>query len=83
FPEGCRWTRPVGGMFIFAYLPEKIDTSLMLEKAKQKKVAYVPGRSFFVDGSGWNTMRLNFTFVNEEKIEEGIRRLAELIKEEL
>lgn len=83
FPEGCRWTRPVGGMFIFAYLPEKIDTSLMLEKAKQKKVAYVPGRSFFVDGSGWNTMRLNFTFVNEEEIEEGIRRLAELIKEEL
>jgi len=83
FPEGCRWTRPVGGMFIFVYLPEKIDTTKMLEKAKEKKVAYVPGRSFFVDGSGWNTMRLNFTFVVEDKIEEGVRRLASIIKEEL
>ncbi|WP_338599639.1 PLP-dependent aminotransferase family protein [Sulfolobus tengchongensis] len=83
FPKGSRWTRPVGGMFIFAWLPEKIDTSKMLEKALQRGVAYVPGASFYADYSGRNTMRLNFSFPKKEELTEGIRRLAETIKQEL
>jgi len=83
FPPGCRWTKPVGGMFIFAYLPESIDTKEMLLKAIDAGVAYVPGRAFFVDGSGWNTMRLNFSFPSEDKIIEGVKILGRVIREEL
>ncbi len=83
FPENSRWTRPAGGLFIFAYLPEGIDTKAMLPKALERGVIYVPGQSFFVDGSGKNTMRLNFSYPSPEKIEEGIRRLGQVIKEEL
>jgi len=83
FPSGCRWTKPVGGMFIFAYLPESIDTKEMLLKAIDAGVAYVPGRAFFVDGSGWNTMRLNFSFPSEDKIIEGVKILGRVIREEL
>jgi len=83
FPSGCRWTKPVGGMFIFAYLPESIDTKEMLVKAIDAGVAYVPGRAFFVDGSGWNTMRLNFSFPSEDKIIEGVKILGRVIREEL
>ena len=83
FPPGCRWTKPVGGMFIFAYLPESIDTKEMLLKAIDAGVAYVPGRAFFVNGSGWNTMRLNFSFPSEDKIIEGVKILGRVIREEL
>ncbi len=83
FPQGCRWTHPVGGLFVFAYVPESIDTKKMLLKAIDAGVAYVPGRAFFVDGSGWNTMRLNFSYPPEEKIVEGIRILGKVIKDEL
>jgi len=83
FPEGCRWSTPVGGLFIFAYLPEKVDTEEMLQKALEKKVAYVPGRPFYVDDSGRNTMRLNYSYPKLEQIREGIARLGEVVKEEL
>ncbi len=83
FPEGSRWTKPVGGLFIFAYLPEGIDTKALLPKAIEHGVIYVPGKSFFVDGSGANTMRLNFSFPPPSKIVEGIRRLGNLLKSEL
>jgi len=80
----AKWTKPIGGMFIFVWLLKQIDTKRMLLKAiKKYKIAYVPGRSFFVDGTGWNTMRLNFTYPSEEQIEEGVRRLARAIKDEL
>ena len=83
-PEGCRWARPIGGMFILAWTPEKIDTKKMLLKCiKKYKVAYVPGQSFYVDGSGTNTMRLNFTYPTVEQIDKGIQYLSEAIKEEL
>jgi len=82
-PSETRWTKPIGGMFIFVWLKDMLDTKLMLEKAiKNYKVSYVPGRSFFIDGSGKNTMRLNFSYPSEEQIREGIRRLSNLIKEE-
>lgn len=83
-PEGVRWTRPAGGMFIFVWLPEGMDTKVILRRAiTEYRVAYVPGRSFFVDDSGKNTMRLNFTYANEPDIKEGIGRLGRLIEQEL
>ncbi|HDZ35746.1 MAG TPA: PLP-dependent aminotransferase family protein [Thermococcus sp.] len=82
-PEGVKWTKPDGGMFIWVTLPEGIDTKLMMEKAVAKGVAYVPGEAFFAHRDVKNTMRLNFTYVPEEKIREGVKRLAETIEEEM
>ncbi|ASI99924.1 aminotransferase-like domain-containing protein [Thermococcus celer] len=82
-PEGVKWTKPDGGMFIWVTLPEGIDTKLMAEKAIKKGVAYVPGEAFFAHRDVKNTMRLNFTYVPEETIREGVKRLAEVIEEEI
>ncbi|WP_297497899.1 PLP-dependent aminotransferase family protein [Thermococcus sp.] len=82
-PEGVEWTRPDGGMFVWVTLPGGIDSKLMLEKAVSKGVAYVPGEAFFAHREVKNTLRLNFTYVPEEKIREGIKRLAEVIEEEI
>ncbi|MEB3851575.1 MAG: PLP-dependent aminotransferase family protein [Desulfurococcales archaeon] len=81
FPEGSSWTRPVGGLFIFAYAPEGIDTKALLPEAVERGVAYVPGASFFPEGGGENTMRLNFSYPTPVQIREGIRRLGLLLKE--
>jgi 2-aminoadipate transaminase len=83
FPKEVKWTIPHGGMFIWLTFPKKIDTSLMLQKAIAKKVAYVAGSAFYPDGSNYNSMRLNFSFSNDEVIKVGIQRLAEVIREEL
>ncbi|WP_236751202.1 PLP-dependent aminotransferase family protein [Acidianus sp. HS-5] len=83
FPKEARWSKPVGGMFVFTWLPEKVDTLNMLSKALQMGVAYVPGSSFYYDYSGRNTMRLNFSFPPKEKLIEGIKILGQVIKEEL
>ncbi len=82
-PEGVKWTKPDGGMFIWVTLPEGIDTKLMAEKAIRKGVAYVPGEAFFAHRDVKNTMRLNFTYVPEDKIRDGVKRLAEVIEEEM
>ncbi|MCE4617226.1 MAG: PLP-dependent aminotransferase family protein, partial [Desulfurococcales archaeon] len=81
FPSHARWTKPVGGMFVFVYLREDIDTKALMYKALDHGVAYVPGQSFFVDGSGKNTMRLNYSFPSPEQIEEGIRRLGRMLSQ--
>jgi 2-aminoadipate transaminase len=82
FPEGCRWTRPEGGLFLWARVPEGIDTAELMAKAVEYKVAYVPGFAFYSDpGRGRNTMRLNFSNARPEMIEEGIRRLGTMLKE--
>jgi len=83
FPEGSSWTKPNGGMFIWVTLPEKINTKDMFPDAVKAKVAFVHGAAFCPDGSGQNTMRLNFSNTDDDKIEEGIKRLAEIIKERL
>lgn len=84
FPEGCTWTTPIGGLFIFVRVPEKVNTKeLILDSIKKYKVAYVPGQSFFVNGTGTNTMRLNFSYPSMDEIEEGIKRLGQAIKEKL
>ncbi|MBM3264570.1 MAG: PLP-dependent aminotransferase family protein [candidate division Zixibacteria bacterium] len=77
FPPGCTWTRPEGGFYLWVTLPEGVNTTPMLEWAIQnEKVAYVAGPPFYADGRGQNQFRLCFSFINPEKIEEGIRRLS-------
>lgn len=83
FPKGVKWTTPKGGFFIWATLPDYLDTTNMLAKAVEQKVAYVPGKAFFADGTGRNCMRLNYSFMKESDIREGIRRLAEVIETEM
>jgi 2-aminoadipate transaminase len=83
FPEEVKWTLPKGGMFIWISLPKMIDTRLMFQKALSKKVAYVVGESFFPEGGNYHSMRLNFSYSDDDTIKEGIKRLAEVIKEEL
>jgi 2-aminoadipate transaminase len=81
FPEGCSWTRPQGGLFLWARVPEWIDTAELLGEAVKAKVAYVPGFAFYPDPArGCNTMRLNFSNAQPAQIEEGIRRLGNLLK---
>jgi len=81
--RGLYWTEPQGGLFLWLSLPEQVDTEELFPKAVAKKVAYIVGSAFHCDRSGKNTMRLNFSFPSEEQIDEGMRRLAEVIKEAL
>ena len=83
FPEGCTWTRAQGGLFVWAELPPSIDTRELLAEALEENVAFVPGQSFHADRSGHNTMRLNFSNVTSERIEEGIARLGRALKRRL
>ncbi len=84
FPEGCSWTHPEGGLFLWARVPEWIDTAELLKEAVQARVAYVPGFAFYAEpGHGRNTMRLNFSNAQPAQIEEGIRRLGDLLKKKL
>jgi 2-aminoadipate transaminase len=82
-PEGVHWTHPQGGLFLWATLPESIDTAELLLSAVKEKVAFVPGGSFHPCGGGTNTMRLNFSYSKPELINEGIARLGRVIKHEL
>ena len=81
-PEGVSWTHPEGGLFLFLTLPEGIDTVALYDKALSAGVAYVAGSFFYVDGSHRNTMRMNFSFLDKERMEPGIRLLADIIKGE-
>src|SRR5450759_3958825 len=84
FPEGCSWTRPDGGLFLWARVPDWMDTAEMLQEAVRFKVAYVPGFAFYSDPNrGRNTMRLNFSCEQPEKIEEGIRRLGKMLEQHM
>lgn len=79
-PEGVEWTRPEGGMFVWVTLPADVDGADFLERSLNSvKVAFVPGRAFFPDGSGANTIRLSFSNSDEDTIREGIRRLGEVL----
>ncbi|MBA7620470.1 2-aminoadipate transaminase [subsurface metagenome] len=83
FPVEATWTKPEGGFFIVATLPEHIDTGEMLKEAIEENVAYVPGGPFFADGKGKNTMRLSFCYPSVEDIDEGIKRLGKVIKKKI
>jgi len=80
FPRGATWTRPAGGMFIWATLPAGIDAAHMLDAALEANVGYVPGGPFFAEAPQANTMRLSFATVTPEKMREGIARLGRVIK---
>ena len=82
-PEGVHWTHPQGGLFLWATLPENIDTKDMLVDAVQKKVAFVPGESFYPQNGRKNNMRLNFSNAIPEKINEGIALLGAVTKKYL
>jgi 2-aminoadipate transaminase len=81
FPSAVRWTRPQGGLFLWAILPEQIDAADVLKKAVANKVAFVPGTAFYPDGGGRNTMRLNFSNAKPDQIEIGIERLGNVLSE--
>lgn len=82
-PEGVSWTEPEGGLFLFLTLPEHMDAEKLFYNAIEKNVAFVMGNVFHCDNSGKNTMRINFSFVPEEKATVGVQKLAEAIKEEM
>jgi 2-aminoadipate transaminase len=80
FPEEVCFTRPEGGMFLWATLPESMSALDLFHQAIKENVAFVPGQAFYANGGGNNTMRLNFSNSDEDKISEGIIRLAKVIK---
>jgi len=83
FPAAAHYTRPAGGLFVWAELPTYIDTRELLLDAIQVKVAFVPGQGFHSDFSGTNTMRLNFSNVPPDQLREGVRRLGLAIQRRL
>lgn len=83
FPAGVDWTHPEGGLFLWGILPETMSSSEVLKSAIEQKVAFVPGGPFYPTGGGHNTMRLNFSYSNPEKIREGIARLGKVIGEKM
>ncbi|HEU4527055.1 MAG TPA: PLP-dependent aminotransferase family protein [Actinomycetota bacterium] len=82
FPTDAEWTRPAGGFYVWVTLPAYLDTRVLLAAAVERRVAYVPGTAFYPDGRGTDTMRLAFCYPTEDRIEEGVRRLGELLADE-
>jgi 2-aminoadipate transaminase len=83
FPAEASWTRPQGGLFIWATLPDFIDTTDLLARALKHDVAFVPGRAAYLDGRGGSSLRLNFSGVDEDAIREGVRRIGEVVREQV
>jgi 2-aminoadipate transaminase len=83
FPREATWTRPEGGLFIWARLPDFIDTTDLLARALRDHVAFVPGRAAYLDGRGGSEMRLNFSGVGDDEIREGIRRIGKVVREQV
>jgi 2-aminoadipate transaminase len=82
-PKGVKWTEPEGGLFLWVKLPKKMSANELFPKAIENKVAYVIGSAFHCNGKGQNTMRLNFSYPSELQIEEGIKRLANMVRENM
>jgi 2-aminoadipate transaminase len=83
FPHEAGWTRPQGGLFVWATLPDYLDTTDLLARALSRDVAFVPGRAAFLDGRGGSSLRLNFSGVTDEAIREGVRRIGEVVREQV
>ena len=83
FPREARWTIPQGGLFVWATLPDYIDTTDLLARALSENVAFVPGRAAFMDGRGGSSLRLNFSGVGEDDIREGVRRIGKVVAEQV
>jgi 2-aminoadipate transaminase len=82
-PHEATWTRPQGGLFIWARLPDYIDTSDLLARALREHVAFVPGRAAYLDGRGGSELRLNFSGVSDADIREGVRRIGKVVSEQV
>jgi 2-aminoadipate transaminase len=82
FPPEAKWTTPSGGFYVWVTLPEYVDTQALLAAAVERRVAYVPGTAFYPDGGGHDRLRLAFCYPTETDIEEGVRRLGELLADE-
>jgi 2-aminoadipate transaminase len=82
-PPEASWTRPGGGLFIWARLPEYLDTTDLLARALREHVAFVPGRAAYLDGRGGTEMRLNFSGVSDADIREGVRRIGKVVREQV
>ncbi len=82
-PPEATWTRPQGGLFIWATLPDYLDTTDLLALALSRNVAFVPGRAAFLDGRGASSLRLNFSGSGEDDIREGVRRIGEIVREQI
>src|SRR5918998_3449909 len=82
-PHETTWTKPAGGLFVWAKLPDYIDTTDLLARALREHVAFVPGRAAYLDGRGGSEMRLNFSGVGDDDIREGIRRIGEVVREQI
>lgn len=80
FPEDVQYTAPEGGMFLWVTLPEGMSSLELFEMALKEKVAFVPGQAFYAEEPQYNTLRMNFSNSSAEKIEEGIKRLGNVIK---
>jgi 2-aminoadipate transaminase len=83
FPPESEWTMPQGGLFVWATLPDFIDTTDLLARALEECVAFVPGRQAFLDDRGGSAMRLNFSGVSEDDIREGVRRIGKVVREQV
>ena len=81
FPSEVTWSKPEGGLFLLVTAPADVNTTVLLEEAIKRKVAFVPGADFHIDGAGANTFRLNFSNARPEMIEVGIQRLGDLLKD--
>lgn len=81
-PEGCTWTNPDGGFYVWVKLPEGLNAKSMLPRAVKQLVAYVSGTAFYYDGRGADHMRLAFCYPTPERIREGVRRLGRVVRKE-
>ena len=82
-PNGCHWTVPAGGFYVWLQLPEGVHSKAMLPRAVSSRVAYVPGTGFYADGDGSDHLRLSYCFPEPDRIREGVRRLASVIEAEI
>ncbi|WP_166346170.1 PLP-dependent aminotransferase family protein [Phytoactinopolyspora limicola] len=82
-PDGTYWTRPNGGFYVWLTLPDGLDAKAMLPRAVTNRVAYVPGTAFYSDGFGSRSMRLSYCYPTPERIREGVRRLAQVVEQEM
>jgi 2-aminoadipate transaminase len=74
------WPAPKGGFFLWATLPDGVDDNALLERALEQRLVFVIGSAFYVNGTGHNRIRLSFSAPSEERIEEGVRRLAGILR---
>jgi DNA-binding transcriptional MocR family regulator len=79
-PDGVRWTTPRGGFFSWVTLPDGVDSTDLAARAAADGVGIVPGTFFFADGRGTDSIRLSFSMVDETQIDEGVARLAALVR---